>query len=88
MPTTTVTVASTSGLHARPAAAFTRAAATSGATVTLSTAAGNNANGASLLSILALGINHNDQVTLSVTGTDEDRILTELAQLLGSDLDA
>lgn len=88
MPTTTVTVASTSGLHARPAAAFTRAAATSGATVTLSTAAGNSANGASLLSILALGINHNDQVTLSVTGTDEDRILTELAQLIGSDLDA
>lgn len=81
------TIASATGLHARPAAVFARAAADSAHVVTLSTN-GQTVDGHSLLSIITLGIAHGAQVVIDVDGEDADRVADELAALLSSDLDA
>lgn len=83
----TATIASTAGLHARPAAVFARAAADSAHDVSLSTN-GQTVDGHSLLSIITLGIAHGDEVVIDVAGEDAGRVADELAALLSSDLDA
>ncbi|MDO9396141.1 MAG: HPr family phosphocarrier protein [Herbiconiux sp.] len=83
----TVTIASRTGLHARPAALFVKAAAGSGQAVQIAAPTGS-ANAASLLSLMALGIEHGAEVTVEVTGAEEERVADELAALLASDLDA
>ena len=52
----TVVVASSVGLHARPASLFSQAAAKTGVAVTLTSAAGKSVNAASILGVLSLGI--------------------------------
>jgi len=83
----TVTVASTVGLHARPASLFAQAAAATGVTVTLTSAAGRSVNAASILGVLSLGIGHGEEVTLSAEGEGAEAALDTLAELLGTDLD-
>ncbi len=83
----TVTVASSVGLHARPASLFAQAAAKTGVPVTLTSAAGKSVNAASILGVLSLGIAHNETVTLSAEGDGADAALDELATLLETDLD-
>lgn len=83
----TATIASATGLHARPAAVFAKAAADSAHDVSLS-ANGKTADAHSLLSIITLGIAHGDQVVIDVEGEDADRVADELHALLSSDLDA
>ncbi|MEQ1737597.1 MAG: HPr family phosphocarrier protein [Rhodoglobus sp.] len=83
----TVTVASSVGLHARPASLFAQAAAKVGVPVTLTSAAGKTVNAASILGVLSLGIGHNETVTLSADGDGADAALDELAALLETDLD-
>ena len=61
----TVVVASSVGLHARPASLFSQAAAKTGVAVTLTSAAGKSVNAASILGVLSLGIGHGEEVTLS-----------------------
>jgi phosphocarrier protein HPr len=87
MPERTVTVASSVGLHARPASLFSQAAARSGLPVTLTTTAGKSVNAASILGILSLGIGHGEQVTLSADGEGADAALDTLVSLLSTDLD-
>ena len=87
MPQRTVTVASTVGLHARPASLFSQAAAATGVTVMLTAASGRSVNAASILGVLSLGIGHNEQVTLSAEGDDADTALDALAAVLSTDLD-
>lgn len=89
MPSRTVTVASSVGLHARPASLFSQAAGRVGVPVTLTNAAGKSVNAASILGILALGVSHGDTVILSSTaeGDDADAALDSLAELLNIDLD-
>ncbi|MDR6939779.1 HPr family phosphocarrier protein [Arcanobacterium hippocoleae] len=58
------TVAAKLGLHARPAAAFSRAAAQTGKDITISLGE-NSADAASLLEVMTLGANCGDVVTLS-----------------------
>ena len=82
-----VTVASSVGLHARPASLFAQAAAAVGIPVQLTSAAGKSVNAASILGILSLGIGHGDEVTLSAEGDGADAALDTLAQLLNTDLD-
>ena len=48
MPERTVTIASSVGLHARPASLFSQAAGKSGAKVTLTSPAGKTVNAASM----------------------------------------
>jgi len=84
----TVLIGSTHGLHARPAKLFTKAAAAAGAPVTLQKGDGKAVNAASILGVIALGINHGDSVTLATEGEDADTVLDELAALLLADHDA
>ena len=83
----TVTVASSVGLHARPASLFAQAAAKVGVPVTLTSAAGKSVNAASILGVLSLGIGHGEEVTLAAEGEGADAAVEELATLLETDLD-
>ncbi len=87
MPERTVTIASSVGLHARPASLFSQAAAKTGVPVTLTSAAGKSVNAASILGVLSLGIGHGEEVVLSSDADGADAALDELAALLGTDLD-
>ncbi|MGV8885208.1 MAG: HPr family phosphocarrier protein [Microbacteriaceae bacterium] len=87
MPERTVTVASSVGLHARPASLFAQAAAKSGITVTLTSAGGKSVNAASILGVLSLGIGHGESVTIAAEGDGADEALDSLSNLLATDLD-
>lgn len=84
MPDRTVVVASRVGLHARPAALFSQAAAQTSAPVTLTGASGRAVNAASILGVLSLGIDHGERVTLT---SDDEVALARLAEMLERDLD-
>ncbi len=88
MPSSTVAVASSSGLHARPAATFAQAAAATGLEVQIRTASGATADAGSLLEVMTLGVGCGDEVTLTVEGDDADAVLDRLTALLATDLDA
>jgi phosphocarrier protein HPr len=83
----TVRIGSTHGLHARPAKLFTQAAAASGAAVTIAKGGSKAVNAASILGVIALGIDHGDEVTLVVDGDNADAVLDQLAELLLTDHD-
>ena len=87
MPERTVTVASSVGLHARPASLFAQAAAKTGVAVTLTSAAGKTVNAASILGVLSLGIGHGETVTIAAEGDGADEALDSLAEVLNTDLD-
>ena len=84
----TVRIGSAHGLHARPAKIFTAAAADSGLDVTLSTADGRSVDAASILGVMSLGINLDDQITLTTDGDTAEAVLDHLAALLTTDQDA
>jgi phosphocarrier protein HPr len=83
----TLSVASAHGLHARPAALFVKSVADSGHQVSL-TKGDRTVSGASILGVVSLGIEHGDEVTLSVEGERADAVLDELATFLEHDHDA
>jgi len=83
----TITVASSVGLHARPASLFAQAAAKTGVAVTLTSAAGKSVNAASILGVLSLGIGHGETVTIAAEGDGADEALDSLAEVLNTDLD-
>lgn len=83
----TVTVASSVGLHARPASLFSQAAAKTGVSVTLTSAAGKSVNAASILGVLSLGIGHGEEVTLSSDAEGAEAALDQLVGVLSTDLD-
>lgn len=80
----TVAVASSQGLHARPAALFAHAAATAGIPVTV-TKGGRTVNAASILSVIGLGVNQGDEVTLA---SDDAAVVDALAEILLTNHDA
>lgn len=82
-----VIIASAHGLHARPASLFTKAAAASGLAVQIAKA-GRSVSAASILGVISLGIEHNDEVTLTADGDGADAVIAELVALLGTDHDA
>ena len=84
----TVSFGSAVGLHARPAATIAKAAAESGHAVTLEAASGRKANAASVLLLLAMGVNAGDELILTVSGDDAEATADELAELIESELDA
>ncbi|WP_332602861.1 HPr family phosphocarrier protein [Arthrobacter sp. S2(2024)] len=91
MPERTATIASRSGLHARPAAIFAEAAGESPVEVTIAMA-GSPANdaldAASILSLMTLGAAKGDVVVLRAEGDGADAALDSLVTLLETDLDA
>jgi phosphocarrier protein len=84
----TVVVASSVGLHARPATLFTQAAAATGLPVTIAKDGAEPVNAASILAVLGLGVSHGESVVLQVDGDGADTALDSLVDLLTQDLDA
>ncbi len=85
MPEQTVTLPNPSGLHARPAKTFAKAAAAAPGTVTLAKD-GREVNGSSVLSVLTLDCHQGDQIVVKVEGDDADATLAELVELIESGL--
>lgn len=77
-----VTVASPVGLHARPAAAFVRAAAGSPVQVRIARDGRDPVPASSLVSVLGLAVGQGEDVTLSADGDGAESVLDELAGLL------
>ncbi|GAT74721.1 HPr family phosphocarrier protein [Microbacterium hydrocarbonoxydans] len=88
MATRTVTIASSVGLHARPAALFVEAAAESGLDVTIGRPGEEAVDAGSILGVMALGATHGEEVVLTAEGDGADAVLDRLVELLSTDLDA
>jgi phosphocarrier protein HPr len=88
MPERTATIASSVGLHARPATLFVSAVVETGLPVTIRKGDGAAGNAASILTVMALGASHGETVTLAAEGDGADAALEKLVQLLETDLDA
>ncbi|HKD75812.1 MAG TPA: HPr family phosphocarrier protein [Ktedonobacterales bacterium] len=80
-----VTVGSASGLHARPAAVFVQRAKSFQSEISLAKNE-KSVNGKSLLSVLTLGAEQGDQITLSARGEDAEAAISALAALLEENL--
>lgn len=87
MPARTVKVASTSGLHARPAAIFSQSASEQPVAVTIETADAGPVRASSILMLLTLNVDHGDEVTLRAEGEGAEESLETLASLLETNLD-
>ncbi len=85
--TRTVTVASASGLHARPASLVVQTVTASGHQVTIAKGE-KSANAGSILGLLGLGVENGDQVTLTVSGDDAETTADSLVDFLQTDHDA
>jgi phosphocarrier protein HPr len=83
-----VTIGSKVGLHARPASLFAKAVKNAGVPVKIAKNGQPPVNAASLLSLLTLGAEFGEQVTLSAEGEGAETALDELAAMLGRELDA
>lgn len=86
--TRTVRIGSTHGLHARPAKLFAQAAKDSGIPITIAKNAGAPVNAASILGVIALGVEHGDYVTLVAEGDSAEATIDILSELLTTDHDA
>lgn len=88
MATRQVAVASSVGLHARPASLFTRAVQGHGIPVKVGREGGPAVDAASLLMVMGLGVKHGETVELSSDAEGAEAVLDELVALLARDLDA
>ena len=88
MPERTVTIGSRSGLHARPAALFVKAASQQPVRVRIRVGDKPGVDARSMLSVLALGATCGTEVTLEAEGDQAAEALDTLAALLVQDLDA
>ncbi|MDQ6753223.1 MAG: HPr family phosphocarrier protein [Actinomycetota bacterium] len=85
------TVASKSGLHARPAAIFAEAAGELAVEVTIAADGApleDAMDASSILSLMTLGAAQGDVVVLRAEGDGADAALDSLVKLLETDLDA
>lgn len=85
MPERTVTLTNPTGLHARPAKVFARAAAAHDIDITVSKD-GEPVNAKSVLSVLTIDGHHGDVITIAADGPDAERVVDELAELVASGL--
>ena len=69
------------GLHARPASLITQVANKFKAEVTISSN-GKNANLKSIMSVMALGVKNNEEVTISAKGTDAEKAIKEIEKTM------
>jgi phosphocarrier protein HPr len=88
MPTRTVAIGSSVGLHARPASLFTQAVAATGLDITIAKAGQPPMDASSILMVMALGAGYGEEVTLEADGDGADAALDGLVELLATDLDA
>ena len=88
MPRRTVTIASSVGLHARPAALFVQAATGTGLDVEIARPGEEAVDATSILGVMALGAKYGEEVELTADGDGAEAALDSLVQLLSRDLDA
>ena len=88
MASRTVTIASSVGLHARPAALFVEQASASGLDVEIGRPGEDAVDATSILGVMALGAKHGEEVVLTAEGENADEVLDGLVELLSRDLDA
>ena len=81
MPEATVVLRNATGLHARPAKIFARAAAAQPADVAVEKD-GRRVNAKSVLSLLTLDCHQGDEITISTDGEGADAALAELVALV------
>lgn len=81
-------VAAKVGLHARPAAVFSKAAAESGIAVKIAKSGADPVDASSVLAVMTLGANQGDEVTLIADGDEAEQVLDELAGLITRDLES
>ncbi|MFJ8254679.1 HPr family phosphocarrier protein [Streptomyces sp. NPDC094466] len=84
----TVAIASRSGLHARPASLFVKAAARQPVKVTIAREGRDPVDARSMLAVLALAAPRGETVVLSAEGDGARAAVEEPAELLARDLDA
>ncbi|WP_084130009.1 HPr family phosphocarrier protein [Demequina sp. NBRC 110055] len=84
----TVTIASSVGLHARPAALFVEAAQETGLDVEIARPGEDAVDATSILGVMALGAKHGEEVVLTAEGDGADAALESLVALLSRNLDA
>lgn len=82
------TIASSSGLHARPAKLFVQAVQGTRIPITIAVDGGPDLNAGSILSLMGLGASHGTVVTLKADGEGAEQALDDLVTLLETDLDA
>lgn len=85
MPSKTVTVGSSVGLHARPAAVIAQAASAASSPVTLSLPGGTPIDAGSALLIMTLGAKMGDSVEVA---SDDSELVDLIAGLVEEDLDS
>ncbi len=85
MPSITVAVGSSIGLHARPAAVIADAVAAAGVPVTLAVEGVDPVDAGSALMIMTLGATQGVEVTVS---SEDQPTLDKVAELVAADLDA
>ncbi|BDZ37731.1 HPr family phosphocarrier protein [Microbacterium suwonense] len=83
----TVRVGSSHGLHARPAKLFAQTAKDAGIPVTIAKDSGKPVNAASILAVVALGIDFGDHVVLTADGENAEAVLDTLTEVLTTDHD-
>jgi len=88
MPQRTAIIASSVGLHARPAALFVEQASESGLDVEIARPGEEAVDATSILGVMALGAKHGEEVVLTADGENADKVLDGLVALLSRDLDA
>ncbi|SNT10666.1 Phosphocarrier protein HPr [Micrococcales bacterium KH10] len=87
MVTRTVKVASTSGLHARPATIVSQAAAAADVTINIGLPGQEPVDASSILLLMTLGAEHGAQVVLSAEGDGAQEAVDKLAELIETNLD-
>jgi phosphocarrier protein len=85
MPSKTVIVGSSVGLHARPAAIISEAVVNTGVPVTLALDGGEPVDAGSALMIMTLGASNGASVTVAA---DDQAVVDAIAELVEQDLDA
>jgi phosphocarrier protein len=88
MASRNVVIASSVGLHARPAALFVEAATNSGLDVEIGRPGEDPVDATSILGVMALGAKYGEEVVLTADGEGSDATLDSLVALLSRDLDA
>ena len=87
MPSRTATIASSVGLHARPAALFVQQAAATGIDVRIGRPGDEPVDATSILGVMTLGAGHGERVEVTATGEGADVALEQLTALLETDVD-
>lgn len=88
MPSRTVNLKNATGLHARPARVFAKAAGGFDADVTVVKTGGGAepVNAKSVLSVLTLDCHQGDEIVITAEGDDADQALERLAALVDEGL--